>query len=175
MKNERFCDCYVKYQRYVIRIAYEQVKDHEAAEDISQTVFLSFYQHMDHVVPGAEKCWLFRCTKNAAIDYIRRICRKPELWMDEEVLESAAIGAGGSVGLVESSMDTEDLIQRILSELRKTHPLWYETVYLICVEELTYEEAAGRLGVKPGVLRARIHRARVFVREQFGGEVCLEN
>ncbi|MCD8365326.1 MAG: RNA polymerase sigma factor [Clostridiales bacterium] len=173
MKNERFCDCYVKYQRYVIRIAYERVKDHEAAEDISQTVFLSFYQHMDSVVPGAEKCWLFRCAKNAAVDYIRKICRKPELWLDEEVLESAANGMQGSAGMVDISMDNEDLIVRILDELRETHPLWYEAVYLICVEELTYEEASRQLGVKAGVLRSRIHRARVFVREQFGEEVCL--
>lgn len=171
MKNERFCDCYVKYQRYVIRIAYEWVKDYEAAEDISQTVFLSFYQHMDIVIPGAEKCWLFRCAKNAAIDYIRKICRKPELWMDEDVLERAVNGAQGSAGMMEISVDNEELITRIMDKLKETHPLWYETVYLICVEELTYEEASRQLGVKPGVLRSRIHRARVFVREQFGGEV----
>ncbi|MCD8348376.1 MAG: RNA polymerase sigma factor [Lachnospiraceae bacterium] len=172
MKNERFCDCYAKYQRYVIRLAYERVKDHEAAEDISQTVFMSFYQHMDCVYPGAEKCWLFRCTRNAAIDYIRKICRKPEMGMDEDVLEGAANGVPGGTRTmeIEISMDNEDLILRIMGELKSTHPLWYETVYLICVEELTYEEAAECLGVAPGVLRSRIHRARVFVRERFGGE-----
>jgi len=175
MKNERFCDCYVKYQRYVIRIAYEQVKDHEAAEDISQTVFLSFYQHMDIVMPGSEKCWLFRCARNAAIDYIRKICRKPELGMDEEVLEGVANGVQVSAGLGETSTDNGELIARIMGELKESHPLWYETMCLICFEELTYEEASVRLGVKPGVLRSRIHRARVFVREQFGEEACLEN
>ncbi|MCD8336339.1 MAG: RNA polymerase sigma factor [Lachnospiraceae bacterium] len=177
MKNERFCDCYAKYQRYVIRIAYEWVKNHEAAEDISQTVFMSFYQHMDIVMPGAEKCWLFRCARNAAIDYIRRICRKPELGMDEDVLEGTVNGIQGSAKAVEIeiSMYHEDLIKRIMGELKASHPLWYETVYLICVEELSYEEASRWLGVKPGVLRSRIHRARMFVREQFGGEICLES
>ncbi len=72
MKNERFTEVYKRYNRLIIKIAYDSLKDGFAAEEICQQVFVSFYENMEKISEEHMKGWLIVAAKNALIDYVRK-------------------------------------------------------------------------------------------------------
>ena len=53
---------------------------------------------------------------------------------------------------------------------KEVNTLWFEALMLCCVEGLSYEEASEKLNVPVDVLRARMYRARAYIRKKFGDE-----
>ena len=53
---------------------------------------------------------------------------------------------------------------------REVNAQWYDVLVLHCVEELPHAEAARRLQISETVFRARLCRARAYIRENFGEE-----
>ena len=75
-----------------------------------------------------------------------------------------------SIAICEEKMNHRELLGKILAEVRKVNEQWYEILMLLCVEQCTYEETAQRLGISVMVLRARLYRARSYVRKHYGAE-----
>lgn len=167
MRNERFKECYEKYYCFVFHCAFDMTQDYEAAEDISQEVFAAFYKNIPMIVPGLERAWLYRTAKHAAIDYFRKNGRTPEILLDTGRMDRELLIAADGIGMLEKRLDDVTLIRRILGSLEEAYPLWYEALYLSCVEGMSYEEAARLLGVTPAIMRARAYRARAYIREHF--------
>lgn len=67
-------------------------------------------------------------------------------------------------------MYSRDLAGRIFREVRAVNEQWYEVLILCCVEGMSYAEAAKKLDISESVLRARLYRARVYIKEKFGDE-----
>ncbi|MCD7745142.1 MAG: RNA polymerase sigma factor [Lachnospiraceae bacterium] len=170
MRKEEFEECYQKYYPLVVRYAYEMTQNYEAAEDIAQEVFASFYKNIRSIVPGLERAWLCRAAKYAAMDYFRKISRTSEIRLEVGRLDWEFPLPADGIGLLEKRLDDEILIRDILASLEETYPLWYEALYLSCVEDMSFEEAARMLGVTSAVMRARAYRARVYIREHFQRE-----
>ncbi len=170
----RFETCYAEYKDFVKRVAYEKLRDEDLSDDVAQDVFLSFYKNLNKVLPGLEKAWLYRCARNAAIDYIRKRYRWFEISLDPTAMNHELEQRRESMEQAELHLKDENLACRIMSELEQVNALWFEAFGLLCVNELSYEEAAKRLGVTPQVLRARVHRARTYVRNKYGREYYLE-
>ncbi|MCD7819419.1 MAG: RNA polymerase sigma factor [Lachnospiraceae bacterium] len=168
MSYERFEEYYVKYKDYVKRIVFEKISDRDMADDIAQDVFLAFFQNIYKVMPGLEKAWLYRSARNASVDYIRKVSRKPEIQLDAITMDNELYQAAEGMEAVEKRLDDCTLLQEIMIDLKKTNPVWYDALRLFCLEEYSYEEAARQLGVSVAVLRARVYRARAFVRERYG-------
>ena len=171
MKNKRFEESFLKYKDLVMKLAFYQTGNLQTAQEICQQVFLSFYKNMDHIDEDLEKAWLIRCTKNAIVDYFRKNSTHREVSMnDNNLKEMGNVLVEESILLHERQMYQKELTGRILREVQKANRLWYEVLIMICVDGLSYSEAARRLGITEPVLRARLHRARLFVRERFGDE-----
>lgn len=171
MKNRRFEDCFLKYKNLVIRLVMNKTGDYQTAQEICQQVFISFYNHMDHISDDLVKAWLIRCTQNAIIDYLRKNKNQSEIY-----LEDSAVAQSGNV-LVEESMEiyekrrsSRELVGKILREVRAVNRQWFDILVMNCVEGLSYAEMSKRLNVPESVLRARMYRARVFIRQKFGDE-----
>ena len=75
-----------------------------------------------------------------------------------------------SIDRQEERIDQRDLAGKILSEVREVNAQWYDVLVLHCVEELPHAEAARRLQISETVFRARLCRARAYVRANFGEE-----
>ena len=75
-----------------------------------------------------------------------------------------------SIDRQEERIDQRDLAGKILSEVREVNAQWYDVLVLHCVEELPHAEAARRLQISETVFRARLCRARAYIRENFGEE-----
>lgn len=65
-----------KYESMVLRFIYNMIKDKEAAEDITQEVFITVYNKL-YLYDKSHKFtnWLLQVSKNKCIDYMRKYKR----------------------------------------------------------------------------------------------------
>ncbi|MDO4322867.1 MAG: RNA polymerase sigma factor [Lachnospiraceae bacterium] len=170
MKNKRFEEYFLKYKSLIIKIVLDKTGDYQTAQEICQKVFTSFYTNMDRVSPEFVKAWLIRCAQNAVIDYIRKTKTKREVFSESAITEAGNILMEESVALYQEKMNDRELAGRILREVRNVNEQWYEVLMMCCVDGLSCEEAARKLNISESVLRARMYRARLYIKEKFGDE-----
>lgn len=148
-------------------VALDKTSDYQAALEVTQQVFCSFYEHMDRVKPEYEKAWLMRSAKNAAVDELRRRLKRGEIFLDACSSDIEDAFAEESLCCCEARIDKRAFTGRIFQEVKKTNQQWFEVLMLCCVEGLPYQEVSKLLQVSEPVLRARLHRARNFIRKKF--------
>lgn len=170
-KNVSFEKYFLKYKNLIIRVIVDGSGDYQLAQEICQLVYERFYKNMDKVRPGMEKVWLIRCAKNALTDHYRKARVRREIYTED--IPPAEVGnllIEKSIDRQEERIDQRDLAGKILSEVREVNAQWYDVLVLHCVEELPHAEAARRLQISETVFRARLCRARAYIRENFGEE-----
>ncbi len=170
MKNRDFEEYYLKYRSLVVKVAMDKIGNFQVAQEICQKVFIAFYTNMERVTPDFVKAWLIRCTNNAVIDYMRMAQTKKEVLSTNSVTVDGNNLVEKSLELYQEKMYSRDLAGRIFREVKAVNEQWYEVLILCCVDGMSYAEAANKLGVSESVLRARLYRARVYIKEKFGDE-----
>lgn len=172
MKLNKFEEFFLRYKNVVIRMVMKKTGDYQLAQEICQQVFMALYMNYNTVPDDLVKAWLMRCTENAIIDYIRKInCKKHKHSEDTlDVIETGSAVSELKVYSIEDNMYNRALTGRIMKEVKAVNELWYEALMMICIDGLTYAEAAEMLNVSSEVMRARVYRARTYVREHFGKE-----
>lgn len=143
----------------VLRFARSLV-DAGSAEDVLQETFLAAYRKAD-TFRGAEsaRAWLLAIARNAA----RRLHRRPSpVLADEEAL--AELGARAGWGQTPSPLaaaEGAELRERLAAALERLAPADREAIVLRDLEGLTTAETAQVLGIRPGAVKTRLHRARL--------------
>jgi RNA polymerase sigma-70 factor (ECF subfamily) len=146
--------------RKIYNFAYRLTGNADDAHDLVQEVLLRVRRGLPSYRPGSFDGWLWRITRNAFLDEVRRRQRRPTVPLPDgdrnigrtapppdEVLASTRLG--------------EDVQAALLSlpyEFR-------EAVVLCDVVGLSYEEIAEAVGIPVGTVRSRIHRGRKILRE----------
>lgn len=171
MKNKRFENCFLQYKNLVIRLVMSKTGDYQAAQEICQQVFISFYSNMERISDDLVKAWLMRCTQNAIVDYLRKNSSKAEIELDEtSIAQSGNVLVEESVEIYEERRSNRELVGRILREVKAVNEQWFDILVMSCIEGLSYTEMSKRLKIPESVLRARMYRARVFIKQKFGDE-----
>lgn len=150
-----------EYSRRVYNLAYRFTGRHEAAEDLTQDVFVRVYRSLEQYDPQAGELsnWLMRLARNLIIDDYRRRGRTPtelgEDLLDHEYhLESQLSRPDRGVERQERARQVHAAIARLQPELR-------ECVILRDIEELTYQEIVEILKIPIGTVKSRINRGRI--------------
>ncbi len=79
------------YQDMAFNLAARMLSDSDAAEDVTQTAFLSAYRSLSSFRGGSFRSWVLRMVTNACYDELRRRKRRPTVPLeplndeDEEV------------------------------------------------------------------------------------------
>ena len=169
MKNERFTEVYKRYNRLIIKIAYDSLKDGFAAEEICQQVFVSFYENMEKISEEHMKGWLIVAAKNALIDYVRKQKSRSGKVFWLYGVEESLTTEDNAEHVVERVMQSQ-LSFQILQDLRKKNQEWYEIVMAICVYGRRLGDAAKHLQMTPQVLSAKLYRAKKYIRDKYQRE-----
>lgn len=100
--------------------------------------------------------WIFRILRNSWIDYLRR--RKTEGLTEDVYEREDLVGVRGD-GDIENRLTLQKVWQAIggLPDDQR------EVLLLVCVEGLSYKEAAEALGVPSGTVMSRLARARAKI------------
>lgn len=166
-KNERFTMVYKRYEDLVFWYAKKRLSNEELSKECVKQVFMKYYEHIDTVSEEMIKPWLLTCCKNEIIDYFRRIERRKGFEnIDAPEVEVHVCSKDNAEYIIER-LHQEAFKEEVLAAVRKKNESWYEIIQAVCVEEMTQEEAAQHLGISQEVLRAKLYRARKFIRKKF--------
>jgi RNA polymerase sigma-70 factor (ECF subfamily) len=141
------------------------------AEEVVQEVFLAVYEKA-HTFRGeaAFTTWLFRLTANAALSRLRRRKRSKEVAMEEYLPQFRPDGhhlvrpvIDWSANLDERLADAQ-LQQLLRQAIELLQPLDKAVLVLSDFEDLSNKEIGEALGLTVPAVKARLHRARLFLR-----------
>lgn len=138
----------------------------EDAEEVAQETLLKVFESFDRLrEPERIRAWVFRIAKNACLMKRRKSVFAPaqELSLDE-FLPDMQIADWSK--LPEHQILQSEL-KRVLHQAISELPEIYRAVILLRdVEELSTEETAQVLDVGSDVVKTRLHRARLAVRQK---------
>lgn len=156
------------------------------AEEVAQETFLSVFRHLkDFRQQSAVSTWIWRIATNAALMRLRTKRRKPLLALEDQGrrMDSVASEQGTRsaeltlAGLAQGSqknwavggdehMLTLELREHLTAAIAKLPEKYRVVLLLRDVEGHSNNDVAVALGVTTPTVKARLHRARLFVREQ---------
>ena len=161
----------------MLAVARRLLSNEEDARDIVQDAFLSAFRSIERFDgQAALGTWLHRIVVNAALTKLRSRRRHPEKPIDDLLPTFQEDGhlarrvqdwPDPSAALTRG--ETRDAVRRHIAEL----PEDYRVVLLLRdIEELDTEETASLLGLTPGAVKTRLHRARQALRTLLEPEFC---
>ena len=150
------------FSRRIFNLAYRFTSSVDAAEDLTQDVFIRIYKTLDQYDPkqGDLANWLMRLARNLIIDDYRHRQRNPQNSMADAVddhqyhLRSAGSSAHREMERKELANQVQAGIDKLPEDLRTC-------VILRDIEELTYQEIVDVLKIPEGTVKSRINRGRI--------------
>jgi RNA polymerase sigma-70 factor (ECF subfamily) len=149
------------YGRKIYNFAYRLTGNAEDASDLAQEVLIRVKRGLASYQPGSFEGWLWRITRNAFVDEVRRRKRRPTVPFPEQVDRLAGVAAPAPddvLAQVRLGSDVQSALLKLPYDFR-------EAVVMCDIVGLSYDEIAAAAGVPVGTIRSRIHRGRRQLRE----------
>ncbi|MBR2131706.1 MAG: RNA polymerase sigma factor [Oscillospiraceae bacterium] len=147
-----------QYSDMIFRLCMVNLKHHQDAEDIFQTVFLKYATHSKPFdSPEHEKAWFIRVTINACRDLIRSFFRSRTVLEDNMTVLT----------------DTTPEQYAVLESIWSLPKPYREVVYLHFYEGYSAPEIGKILKKNPNTVYTHLRRAKEMLRESLGG-VAIE-
>jgi len=146
----------------VFGFAYHFLGDREEAEDVTQEVFIRFWNHRQEIDGGQPIGWLLRVTRNASVDALRRrSAYRKTITGDSGRVDIAHGDTPGPARDAESN-DFRTLLNLAVDRLGEPYK---SLVLLREVQDLSYQEIADTLELPLTTVKVYLHRARKMLRE----------
>lgn len=172
---ERFVD---HFRSKVFHYSWLMCGRPEIAEDVAQETLLKVFENIDQLrEPERVRAWVFRIAKNACLMQRRKSVFAPahELSLDELPPTVEVSDAAGPPDSELLRSELRAVVDRIVAEL----PQSYRAVVLLRdLEELSTEETAQILDLSTDVVKTRLHRGRLAMRQKLDCYVynhCMED
>jgi RNA polymerase sigma-70 factor (ECF subfamily) len=153
------------HQELAFNLAYRILADDAAAEDATQTAFISAYRHLDSYRGGSFRAWVMRMVSNACYDELRRQKRHPTTALEpmdeegEEELESPAWLRDDSLSPEEQAEQAE--LNRAVERCLRDLPDEFRAVLvLVDIQGYDYQEVSEVIGKPLGTVKSRLNRGR---------------
>lgn len=149
------------YGRKIYNFAYRLTGNPDDAHDLVQEVLLRVRRGLATYQPGSFEGWLWRITRNAFLDDVRKRNRRPTAPLPDEV-DRWGGASSESADIEYARISLGDDIQKALLQL----PIDFREAVVLCdVVGLSYEEIALAAAIPIGTVRSRIHRGRRMLKE----------
>jgi RNA polymerase sigma-70 factor (ECF subfamily) len=158
------------YGGRMLAVARRFLRSEEDARDAVQDAFLSAFRGVERFEGSAQvSTWLHRIVVNASLMKLRTRRRKPEQPIEEllpSFVEDGHMAAPASPWRSEQLDPVERRqLAAVLQDAIEALPESYRNVLLLRdIEELDTEETAKAMGISPGAVKTRLHRARQALR-----------
>ena len=150
----------------------------EDAEEVAQETLLKVFGSIDQLRdPKRVRAWVFRIARNVCLMHRRKSVFAPAQELSLDDLPAAGEVTDGGEAPDRTLLDGElkAVLDRVILELP---PQYRAVVVLRDLEELSTEETAEILGLKPDAVKTRLHRARMAMRQTLDCYLhnhCLED
>lgn len=150
------------FSRRIFNLAYRFTSSVEAAEDLTQEVFVRIYKTLEQYdsKQGDLANWLMRLARNLIIDDYRHRQRNPQNAyaddVDDHMFHLRAVGTSA-----QKEIERRELCAQVQDGIDKLPPDLRTCVILRDIEELTYQEIVDVLQIPEGTVKSRINRGRI--------------
>jgi RNA polymerase sigma-70 factor (ECF subfamily) len=158
---EAFGTLYRRHQQRVYRFARAMTGSNDAAEDITQEVFVVLLTDAGRFDPAraAFTTYVYGIVRNLSRNRMRKTRTGPSL--DELVRDGRDVDAGGDPARLVEGAELAGVVRRALASL----PSRYRELIVLCdLHDLSYEEAAVVVRASVGAVRSRLHKGRQLLR-----------
>jgi RNA polymerase sigma-70 factor, ECF subfamily len=142
------------FRRKVFGLTYSFLRNREAAEDVTQEVFIKVWR----ALPGYDgraslSTWIYTIARNASLSALRARRLQSSL-SDQEVMDAVeTIYAAPPADAMVDSAALLRLVDQLPTKQRQVIMLFY-------MEEQSHEEVATMLAMPVGTVKTLLHRAR---------------
>lgn len=162
--GEAFGHLIERYKGKMFNLAYGMIGDRSEADDLAQEVFIKAYYALPKFQFRSEfGTWLYRIAVNHVRDYLRKSRHRLDEVSIHELGETIPAAA-------DSSLEERQLADRrrllVQTALRRLSEKYQAILILRDMQGLPYDEIARILGISPGTVDSRLHRARKKLREK---------
>lgn len=158
----------------LLAVARRFMRNEEDARDCLQDALLSAFCSIDRFEGKAKLgTWLHRIVVNACLMRLRSKKRRPEELVVPQLREFDDYGF--RIGPTEMAsanaqelLESEEVRQQVRKEIDGLPENYRIVLVLRDIEEFNAAETAEMLGLTPGAVKVRLHRARLALRSQIG-------
>jgi RNA polymerase sigma-70 factor (ECF subfamily) len=155
-----FSDLVTRYQKPIYNAALHMLHDAEDARDVTQTVFLKAYEHLDDYDPKFKfYSWIYRIALNESINALQRRHPSEELRGDEP---DEHAGPDDEVG-------SQQAARRLQAALMTLRPDQRAVIVLRHFLDSSYEDMSEILGVPDKTVKSRLFTARQALKDALNG------
>ena len=162
--EEAFAEIVNRYKRLIYSVVYNMIGDKEQTCDVSQEVFVRIYKALDRYNPEYKfSTWAVKIATNLCLGILRK--KKPDLVPIEEVENVSNCFDTPETKYVEKERSEE--IKKAIAELPDKYRI---PIILFHQGGLSYEEMTKVLGQPMSIVKNRLYRARLMLREKLMSE-----
>jgi RNA polymerase sigma-70 factor (ECF subfamily) len=163
------------FRAKVFHYSWLMCRNREDAEEVAQETLLKVFENFDRLhEPGRVRPWVFRIAKNACLMKRRKSVFAPsqELSLDDFLPQMDYKGGHVKLQIADWSGLPDDLLlqsemKQVIDRAISALPENYRSVILLRdMEELSVLETAQTLDLTEDVVKTRLHRARLAVRQK---------
>jgi RNA polymerase sigma-70 factor (ECF subfamily) len=150
------------FSRRIFNLAFRFTSSVEAAEDLTQEVFIRIYKTLDQydAKQGDLANWLMRLARNLVIDDYRHRQRNPQNSFADDV-EDHTFHLRAVGGTAQKEIERRELCAQVQEAIDKLPEDLRTCVILRDIEELSYQEIVDVLKIPEGTVKSRINRGRI--------------
>ncbi len=154
---DAFEDIVVRWQAPLLNLAYRFCRDRGLAEEMAQEAFLKVFRSLGRWRRDAKfSTWMF----SVALNHYRTTMRR-HVPVNVDLAELDAVtGAGDLAGEMDAAAN-DSVVRRAVALLP---PKYRDTIVVYYFQQQDVAETAATLGLRPGTVKARLHRARKLLK-----------
>jgi len=163
--EQAFGVLFERYRAAVYRFARQMGGSAEAADDITQEVFVALMRTAAHFNPGlgSVTTYLYGITRNVVRQRLRKHATRREVELSRAPDDTPEFRA---LSCTHDDLEREQALVALRRAIAAL-PAHYREVIVLCeLHELTYEDAARVVGCPIGTIRSRLNRARRVLAER---------
>jgi RNA polymerase sigma-70 factor, ECF subfamily len=170
-EKELFHELIRPYERMVYLTLFAIVKNETEAEDGAQEAVISAYRHLASFRGDAKfSTWLVTIAINEGRKRLRKAKTAAEESIEEK--EQAHEGDYSPAPLMDwreiplEALERKELREALRVAVTELPDIYRQVFTLRDLEELNVEETAQALGINPGAVKVRLHRARMMLQKR---------
>lgn len=160
-----FEEVYGLYSNMVYNLSLNYVQNAEEAEEITQDVFLSFYEKKDSFRGDAlVKTWIYRITINKSLDYIKAKKSKKRsgilqyIFYDNKATETKEFSNFNHPGV---ELEQKEAVQNIFKIINGLSDNQKTAIIMTKIDGLSVKETAVIMELSPKAVESLIQRAKM--------------
>jgi RNA polymerase sigma-70 factor, ECF subfamily len=164
----------------MLAVARRFLRSEDDCQDALQDAYISAYKALPQFHQQSKLgTWLHRIVVNACLMKLRKQSRRSTVALDdilpdcsEELAEESSETPAAAVAL--EQLENRTMLHDCIGQLNTQHQ---EVIHLRDLQELSTEQVALQLGITPGAVKTRLHRAHQALKQllhqhEFSGSVC---